>query len=322
MRRAARAHAVRAFARAATLAAALLVAPAASADDAPAPLGALESTTANEPAQAHLPGYFNGVGTTGRYWELASDSAFGTKRVFTQRFDLARALTIRGPLTLVVRANFGGDAALDRGESALQGPIFALGLRDHSTSDNYSVEFGVRLVPSWSGPSDSDPTALQLALGATLTSGIADDARWLSFSDTGFQIYGSFESRTDTFDLRALRLWLGTRYGGEASLLPMKVRSWLGPQTGFIGNAFFEFAVGLPHVADADTNLEIGGHGEVSLSSNWPSDDAFPLIANAFVGWSPVTWLSLRVFGGAAILPTSRQPAETQYGLRLAFYLP
>jgi hypothetical protein len=302
----------------------LLASTAARGDDAamPAPLSALEPANANEPPEAHLPGYFNGVGTTGRYWELASDSAFGTRRVFTQRFDLARALTLRGPLTLVVRANFGGDAAVDRGEAALQGPIFALGLRDHSASDSYAVEFGVRLIPSWSGPSDSDPTALQLALAATLTSGIADDARWLSFSDTGFQIYASFESRTEPFDLHALRLWLGARYGGEASLVPMKVRSWLGPQTGFIGNAFFEFTVGLPHVGNADTNVEIGSHAEVSLSSIWPSDDAFPFVANAFVGWSPVTWVSLRVFGGAALLPTAKVAPETQYGLRLAFYLP
>ena len=303
---------------------ALFLASPARADDAamPAPLSALEPASTHEPPEAYLPGYFNDIGTTGRYWELASDSAFGTSRVFTQRFDLARALTLRGPLALVVRANFGADAAVDRGESALQGPIFALGLRDHSTSGSYTVEFGVRLIPSWSGPSDSVPAALQLALAATLTSGIADDARWLSFSDTGFQIYGTFESRTDTFDVRWLRLWLGTRYGGEASLLPMKVRSWLGPQTGFIGNAFVEFALGLPRIADADTNVQIGAHAEVSLSSIWPSDDAFPFVANAFVGWSPVTWLSLRVFSGAALLPTAKVAPETQYGLRVAFYIP
>lgn len=289
---------------------------------APAPLSALETRPDSERPEAYSPGYFNGIGTTGRYWEMASDTAFGSGRVFTQRVDLARALTLRGPLALIVRASLGADGGVDRGPSVLQGPIFALGLRDHSATGDYAVEFGVRLIPSWSGPADYDPSSLQLALEATLTSGIADDARWLSFSDTGFQIYGSFESRTRTLDLRWLALWLGARYGGEASLLPMKVRSWLGPQTGFIGNVFLEVVLAAPSIAGTDANIEIGGHAEVSLSSIWPSDDAFPFIGNGFVGWSPKSWLSLRVFTGVALLPTAGRSPDAEYGSRLAFYLP
>ncbi len=195
-------------------------------------------------------------------------------------------------------------------------------MRDRSASDQYWIEFGFRVIPNWKSPNDDDPRMLSLALAASLSSGTADDARWLDFSDFGFQLYGMIQSRTEPWVTRCSTLLLGAVYGGEASLWPLSVRSWLGPQTGVIGNAFLEVFVDAPVLFHTATNLQIGAHGEASLSSIWPGNDPFPVLGNVFLGWSPAKWLSARVFGGIAGSPNGTVATNYPYGVRLEFFVP
>jgi len=268
------------------------------------------------------PGYFNGIGTPCHYWEGRSDTAFDTKRVFTQHFELARAFTWKRYLAVVARVGFGMESDTTESFYTLQGPLASIGLRARAPSSNYWVEFGLRVIPNWSGPNDTDPRALQLALAATLSSGIADDAAWLQLADFGVQIYGAFESRTRRWAGKYMTSFLGAHWGGNASLAPMSVRSWLGPQTAFVGNVFAEGFLGLPVVAKTELNLEVGVHGEVSLSSIWPGNELFPVLGNVYLAWSPKTWVALRVFGGFAGSPTDPQTTNTHYGARLQFFVP
>jgi hypothetical protein len=271
--------------------------------------------------ESTLPGFFNGIGTPCRYWEARSDTAFDTHRVFTQHFELARAFTIRRYLTAVARVGFGAEADTTESFYSIQPPIVSLGVRDRSPSADYWAEFGIRVIPNISGPNDTDPRRQQLALAATLSSGIADDAAWLPFSDFGWQLYGAFQARTPRWAGRYGTVFFGLVWGGQASLTPMSVRSWLGPQTGFIGNAFVDFFLGAPVIAHAPANLELGLHGEISLSSIWPGDELFPALANLFVAWSPKSWFAVRAFAGVAGSPVGPPPG-VHYGTRLEFYVP
>ena len=115
---------------------------------------------------------------------------------------------------------------------------------------------------------------------------------------------------------------LGTVYGGEVSLPPLQVQSWLGPQTGFIGNAFAEVFLDAPRLGGSPVRLQVGVHGEVSLSSIWPGSDIFPIEGNAFLGWSPTPWLSARIFTGIARAVVGPVPVSNPYGLRVIGYVP
>jgi hypothetical protein len=275
-------------------------------------------------ASPRPPGYFGGLGTFGRTWQIQSDTAFDTKRVFTQRFEVARAVPWIGELAVVIRTDVATDAALPQGTYGLQGPIASVGVRDQSASGEYWLEFGVRLIFPWLGPDDRRPSTQQLALSATLASGLADDARWLPFSDLGMQIYGAIRTQTEPLGNYAWTLLPGMLYGGEASLWPLRVQSWLGPQTGFVGNAFLELFLGLPRIASWDANVRVGAHGEVSLSTIWPTGVPFPMSANGFIAWSPEYCFAARLFIGLAGSPGASNivPMSEQYGARVEAYFP
>jgi len=271
--------------------------------------------------EASAPGYFGGLGTPCRMWEARMDTSFDTNRVLTERVELARALTLRDYLALVARVSFGAADSTRDSFYVIQGPIFSLGLRTQWPSAKRWFEFGVRVVPNWSGPNDTDPRAQTLALGAVLSSGIADDAAWLPFTDVGWQLYGMFYVRTSAMSGRAGSYYLGALYGGKASVAPMSVASWLGTQHAFIGNLFVDAFLGAPVMGGEQTNLQFGVHAEVSLSSIWPGNELFPILANGYVAWSPKAWVAMRFFGGPALTLGALQ-TSTQYGARLEFYVP
>ncbi len=292
--------------------------------DIPAPFSAFDKPLAHEPESARAPGYFNGIGTGGRMWEAQTSTSFDTNRVFTERIDLAVAVPIKfiSPLvTGVVRAGFGGNADTTTGFYGIQGPIFSFGIRDRSKDANFWVEFGVRLLPNYSSPNDTSPAAQQAALRSTFSSGIADDAAWLPLADFGTQIYASFQSRTSAWSPgNGTSVYFGATYGGRASLAPLDVKTWLGPQTGFIGNVYLDVFFGIPVLWNKAANTQVGVHGELSLSSIWPGSDPFPIVGNAFVGWSPKSWFEMRVFAGFS--GSANNPNDNQYGARLAFFVP
>lgn len=287
------------------------------ADDSPTPT-ATDRTTK---LVCMPPGYFNGIGSCCRLWEARLDTSFDTNRVFTGRLELSRAFVIRPSIAIVGRVDGAMAASAAEGNYVLKGPIVSLGLRNQTQRGNYWTEAGVKLVPGYEGPSYDDPSSQRIALNATFSSGLADDARWLPISDTGLQVYGVIQNRTNPRWYRGWESYVGAIYGLQASLWPMKVRSWLGPQSGFIGNTHVDLFVGLPHIGYEVANLQIGLHGELSLSTIWPADRPFPMLGGAFVGWSPEYWFSGRIFAGVAGSPGYTQ-ADYQYGVRLEFFVP
>jgi hypothetical protein len=272
-------------------------------------------------------GDFDGLGTPGRLTSIQSDTAFSTTRVLTERLELAHAFPfVLSPqyVNIVARINVAADADTTAGTYNALGPIGSLGIRIRSPSNNYWFELGVRLVPSWPGPNDNLPSTLQLALNATLAGGLADDARWLPFNTMGYQLYGAVQSRAQVARTPVETIFLGSIFGGETSLPPLSVTSWLGPQQGVIGNAFVEVFVSAPRLLDTTLNLQLGVHGEVSLSSIWPGNDPLPMHGDVYLGWSPVTSFALRLFGGFSGSPSSSAsvPAGRPYGLRLEYFIP
>lgn len=308
-----------------TLSAAFSLATAVAQAQEPVPFSGLDrsdrATEGEDPPSATEPAYFNGIGTPRRSWELQADAAFSTSRVATGRLELGHAFTL-DLLSIVVRVDVATDTNTLDGVYAIHGPIPSLGLRARTRDANEWIEVGLRLLPTWKGPNDTDPSALNLSLGASLASGSADDARWLSFSRVGWQLYGAIQARTSNLLPPSLgTLFLGSLYGGDISLSPLEVRSWLGPQNGLIGNAFVELFVGFPCLGAWRAQMQAGVHADASLSSIWPGSDLFPYEANVFVGWSPVPWFAARAFGGlAGAVGSNAIPGSNPYGIRLIAY--
>lgn len=267
------------------------------------------------------PEYLNGIGAPGRCWELTSDTAYSAYRVLTERIELGRALKIRRYLSVVVRARIGVDGSFASGAVAYQALVPSLGLRHQPHLDGYALEAGVRLLPAWGGPRGSNQPRMQvLALNATLTSGLGSDGTWLPLSTTGVQLYIDVLSRTKVLSTPPAALVFGARYGGEFLVSTAMVRTWLGPQSAFIANAWFEGFTAFTRMGHLPMPVQVGVHADVSLSSIWPGDTLFPVVFGAFVGWSPQRWVALRGFVGFGTSATSRPQATG--GVRLQFYVP
>jgi hypothetical protein len=143
----------------------------------------------------------------------------------------------------------------------------------------------------------------------------ADDVQWLAFASVGSQIYLVVE---DQWPIPHLHVSPGQTFGGAVSLAPVQVQSWLGPQTGVVGNAFMEWYVGVP-----EWNVRFGVRGELSLSSIWPGDLPLPVGVEPFLGWNPTTSFALRVWGaGIAGSPLATTGFMNPYGLRLEYFVP
>lgn len=268
--------------------------------------------------------YLDGIGAEKRGWEVMSETAFGEAQVLTERLEVALAVKIpRFQLNVVGRVGLGFDAAVDVGTYAVQGATFAVGVRHISDFRNFLVEAGFRVVPAWQTQRDNLPNAQTLALAATLTSGAADDARWLPIASTGLQAYVEFQARTRKLEWPDVTtLAFGARYGGIASLMPISVHTWLGPEPQFLANIFLELFMGVATVRHWNVRLLVGGHVDLSLSSIWPGDLPFPLVANGFFGWSPTDWFMLRLFAGWGGSIGAPATGKLQYGARLVFYFP
>ncbi|MGH7435200.1 MAG: hypothetical protein ACRENE_05970, partial [Polyangiaceae bacterium] len=123
-------------------------------------------------------------------------------------------------------------------------------------------------------------------------------------------------------------------YGGQTSLTPLHVPTWLGTESGIVGNAFAELSAGVTRLRlpwkDKDKcptpiDVQLGAHGEASLSSIWPGNAVLPFALEAFVAWSPVPWFRARAFVGwantaASLVGPGGWPQSVPYGLRLTFY--
>ena len=285
------------------------------------PRTSLESEARAYPS-AYDPGYFNELGTAYRAWEIRSDSAFSTSRVYAQRFEIGHVFHLNRQFGIAARVDFGADADTNTGLYAIDRPIVSAGIWARSRDANYVVEFGLRAIPDSSGPNDDDPRALALSLDATLAAGIADDASWLSFADWGVQIYGKIQTRTDAWRWCGLGTFaLGATYGGESSLAPLSVRSWLGPQKGIVGNVFLDVFLLAPRLGHSAANVEVGAHTELSLSGVWAGDQPFPVMLAGYLGWSPKYWVSARAFFGIAQTLIG-MAASHPYGASLVFYVP
>ncbi len=268
--------------------------------------------------------YLDGIGSDRRTWEIMSETAFGEEQVLTERLEVGLAVKIpRFQLSVVGRVGLGFDAALDIGAYAIQGATFALGVRHISDHRNFLIEAGFRVVPAWQTSRDNLPSAQSLALSATLTSGAADDARWLPIASTGLQAYVEFQARTKKLGHDDVMTFaFGARYGGIASIMPISVHTWLGPEPQFIANVFLEGFLAVAKVRHWNTRLVVGAHLDVSLSSIWPGDLPFPLVANGFFGWSPCDAFMLRLFAGFGGSAGAFDAGQLQYGARLIFYFP
>jgi hypothetical protein len=280
----------------------------------------LGERTPSDPVCPAPVGYFNGLGAECHVWEVRDDIGFGNQRVLTDQLELASAIPVlpgHRTVTLVIRTTVATDTRTTTGFYGIHGPIWSLGLRIRSPSDYHFFEAGLRLIPGWAGPNDADPRALQLAYDASMTSGIGDDARWLPLASTGLQVYLWTRSRAK-ISAGNTELFLGTEYGGEVSLAPLQVQSWLGAQSGIVGNAIAEIQLGAPRIAGRIAGVELGGHADVSLSSIWPAADPLPMHLNAFLAVNPFDALTARIFYGVAGSPQGSW--ANPYGARLEYY--
>jgi len=278
------------------------------------------------------PGSFNGLGSCGRATEIRIGSSFSTSGTLTQPLELAHAFPVTGHFAVVTRLTAAADEDTTTGAYALRGlPIVAIAGRERSKDENYWVEIGGRVLWPSTGPNDSTPNAQRLALNAALSSGAADDALWLPFTRVGFQAYGDVQWRSPKLvDAHWPFTWLknsqvGTEFGGVTSLPPLAVHSYLGPQEGIVANTYLELFTVTPSLFGDGTNVRLGVHGEVSLSSIWPANGVFPALGSIFVDWSPRLWISARVWVGAGVAQApglSALPATYPVGLRLQLYLP
>jgi hypothetical protein len=278
--------------------------------------------------------YFGGLGDANRIWEVQTDAAFSTTRVATERVALAGYYGLSHPdatLGLTVRTDLGLESDTSTGFYAPRGPRLSLGIRGQSQRHNEVIETGIRLIVPWSGPHDADPAMLRLALGATLASGLADDAEWLAFHRFGYQVYLNVQQRLEfRFECSGV-LILGARYGVVTSLAPLSVETWLGPEDGIIADAFLDVFAGvpwwrLPSKGATALNVQVGLHGEASLSSIWPGEATLPLALEPFLLWQPATWISVRAFAGIAFpavtLAAGGGSFTHPYGARVTFYVP
>ena len=267
------------------------------------------------------PGLFDALGAEGKNWELRTDETLSTRRVATERLDIGAYWRRTAQYGFVVRLSQGMAQDTGSGLNSINGPILSAGVRFSSMTGHEWIEFGVRLIPGWSSPHDTEPGALQLALDATRSSGQADDARWLPFDSTGLQAYFALTARLPLGRGSAGTYLLGASYGGQTSLAPLTVKTWLGSEQGIIANAFLDLFLTVPRFANCVANVQLGAHSEVSLSSIWPGNDALPMAVNGYLGWSPTPWISARAFYGVSSLPLAKDTVNP-YGVRVAFYVP
>ena len=113
-------------------------------------------------------------------------------------------------------------------------------------------------------------------------------------------------------------LIFGALYGGQVSLAPMQIQSWLGPQNGVIGNALVELYAGAPRLAHRDIRVQIGVHADVSLSSIWPGDESLPMHLDGYFGWNPLPGVIARFFYGFAGSPLGSW--TNPYGMRVEYF--
>ncbi len=281
-------------------------------------------TEKDEPEDARLY-YLNGIGSPGRCWEITAEAAFGFRRVFTSRIEIARAFKFEGKtLSLMFRVRAGLNADVTNGTYGIQGTLPSFGLRHQSSSGRFSLELGVRAVPGFGGPNDGRPETQALALDSILSSLIASDAGWLPFSNTGVMFYADIHSRSGLTEWgeNYVTTLIGTRYGGEVSIGNQEIRTWLGPQHAMVGNAYAELFLAVPTVLGSPVELQLGFHADTSLSSIWPADQVLPLVLAGYLEWSPSTFISIRGYVGTGGSPEAIEFFRPFYGLRVRFYVP
>ncbi|MBK7864204.1 MAG: hypothetical protein IPJ65_37530 [Archangiaceae bacterium] len=269
--------------------------------------------------EAEMLGYLDGVGFLGRENEATVEVAYGSKQIATTRLELAHAFPISGKLLHVV-ARVGAGMATDFHALGLHGFTAALGLRHITGKGHFFVEVGARFLGGWQGIHGDRPEAQTLALGATLTSGAADDARWLPLRSSGLQLYVDFLSRSKPMGYDHSGFFVaGFHYGGQATVVPPAVSTWLGSEPQFVGNVFIEAFLSFATRQGTPVRLTTGAHVDLSLSSIWPSNVPFPVVLDLFFEWHPawVSWLSLRAFGGLAVSLGAFGDKIGQGGLRL-----
>lgn len=268
-------------------------------------------------------GLAGGVGTEGRSWESVTELAADEDQMLTARTSLGVAAHLLGGLDLVVRTAVLGVATdRDRETVALRAPLPSIGLIMRSRCDAYRLEFGVRLALPTAG--DASPEDVRLSLRATIVHGAADDAFWLPRNEFGVQLYSAARTRV-RFGSDVAAFFLTGEIGATLSTGSLSVGSWLGSQVGFVGSAYVEGSVGLLHLAPGDdVNVRIGVRAELSLSSVWAAGDVLPFTADGFVGWSPESWLAIRLFGGIGGLVESAtgEGPRFRYGAQIALYAP
>ncbi len=280
-------------------------------------------------------GWFTTLGSPGRLWEMRTDSAFSSNRALTERVELAHFFSVSQYETtehtavgeqfgIVVRANFG--LADDTTNSIYNplGPLPAIGVRLRTPSDREWIEFGVRALIPYPGPSNALPGMQTLAFKATTSSGIADDAAWLPLDSWGAQLYLATQVRMAATNARGTLFAIGVSGGGQISLGSVNVTTWLGPQPTFLGNAYIEFFADIQRFRVTQLNLQIGAHAEASLSACWPGPSSLPILVNGYVGWSPIRAFALRIFygSGESIAALFSGILVQQYGVRAQVFFP
>ncbi|MGH7440097.1 MAG: hypothetical protein ACRENE_30775, partial [Polyangiaceae bacterium] len=200
------------------LASVLVARGAVAADSAPlrTPLGMFTQVPSGEPYSSE----FGELGSPGRLWEFSNDATTSTSRVATERLSAGTFYQVGKATTstagLVLRTDLGVAVDTNTSYGSPQGPLFSVGGRVVSNSDSEALELGVRLIPAWPGVGADRPSALRLALNASLASGQADDARWLAFQSFGYQVYLAITQRVNVrLGGDDQRLVLTAHYGGQ-----------------------------------------------------------------------------------------------------------
>ena len=270
------------------------------------------------------PGLFGGLGTTGRHWEITSESAVDDGGLFAERLGVGLARPLSRSLDVILRSAVAGFTYDPVGEDGIaRSPIPSVALRVSTRCDGYWIEFGARAVmPTVGG--DAGPEQMRLAERGLLAEGARDAAFWLPRHRWGAQIYATARMRSEQLDVFP-HLYVALSLGVLLSAGPLTISSWLGDQSGFVGSIWLETWVGVVDLADGVAgNLRLGARAELDLSSVWAAGELLPVTLDGFLGWSGIAPLALEVFfgGGGMIESMAGEPWRYRGGLRASVYFP
>ncbi|MGE0785722.1 MAG: hypothetical protein AB7S26_08540, partial [Sandaracinaceae bacterium] len=235
-------------------------------------------------AGAHEPGYFPGVGSPYRDLGATLDVAVGRNEIFAFRIS-ARAMVLQiDPqllfLGITVPFLVSGDRTL------IPSPVPEVGTVIRSMCDRFRLMLSAQLLP----PSffDPQPSDIEAAVVAMLTSGAEDGSLWLPRSDVGFRVRIDARYRT-----QMIANFFLVSLGMRIALGSARIATWLGPQQTLLGSVAVDFGLVLSKI-----NARVAARGAVGVGAAFSAGQVAPFTLEIAAGWGPFREFDMEIFVG------------------------